>query len=398
MNRPVNSESLSPVTQSVLNRVDQPIEMATGLPNGCYTSREAFNSDRDSVMAPGWACIGFIDQLETQNYALPVDFMGLPLVVTRDREDTIRVFHNVCSHRGMHLADTPCKNNGLLRCPYHNWTYGLDGSLRGTPHIGGYGTHSHPDFDNSKNGLREVRSAIWLGAVFINLTGDAESFEDYTAPIRQQWSALVSEDQLARFADGGEFSSLSLTVQSNWKLAVENFLESYHLPSVHPELNRISPLDQHYCVDYHDNGGGQGTLNYTRFEVNGKLLPTLDGWQEDRIANAEYPVLYPNTFFGIHADQLFILYLQPVNEHQTIEHVRIFYVDDTGEEYSEHREAIAKSWDSVFREDVFAVERMQTGRHSPAYGGGAFSPVMDEPTHHFHKWVARKLATNQHQS
>ncbi len=390
MNLPLNS----PVNEAVLSRIDQPIAYATGLPNECYTTHDAFVRDRDAVMTPGWVCVGFIDQLDTQNFALPVDFMGLPLVITRDSEDVFRVFHNVCSHRGMHLTNEPCKNNGLLRCPYHNWTYALDGTLRGTPHIGGYGTHTHPDFNTDDNGLKEVRSAVWLGAVFINLSGDAEPFETYTAPIRQQWTSLVTEEQLSRFWQGGEFSSLSLTVQSNWKLAVENFLESYHLPSVHPELNRISPLDQHYCVDYFDNGAGQGTLNYTRFDVKGTQLPTLDGWEPQRIATAEYPVLYPNTFFGIHADQLFILYLQPINQHETIEHVRIYYVDSTGDEFKEHRDAIAASWDSVFREDVFAVERMQTGRQSPAYAGGAFSPVMDEPTHHFHKWVARKLAAS----
>ena len=128
-----------------------------------------------------------------------------------------------------------------------------------------------------------------------------------------------------------------------------------------------------------NNGAGQGSLNYTRLDINGKQLPTIPEWPQDRINNAEYPALYPNTFLGIHADQLFIQYLQPLDQHTTAEHVRIYYIGEgaTANEFKHHREKIRDSWKSVFEEDIFAVERMQAGRASPAFGGGAFSPVMD---------------------
>ena len=93
--------------EEVLRRVDLPIENATGLPNEAYTTDAAFIEDREKVISPGWACIAFVDQLPEQNYALPVDFMGLPLLITRDVNNDYRVFHNVCSHRGMKLADKP---------------------------------------------------------------------------------------------------------------------------------------------------------------------------------------------------------------------------------------------------------------------------------------------------
>ena len=180
-------------------RVDKPIAQATGLPNERYISDAAFIADRDQVIAPAWACLAFCDDLPEKNYALPVSFMGLPLVITRDANDEIRVFHNVCSHRGMHLANTPCKTNGILRCPYHSWTYALDGTLRGTPHIGGFGQHEHADFDRSRHGLKAVRSNVWLGAIFINLSGNAAAFEDYIAPLITQFDTLCSADQRARF-------------------------------------------------------------------------------------------------------------------------------------------------------------------------------------------------------
>ncbi len=398
MNREVKlnqhpSPGSAEASAKVLARVDLPIARATGLPNESYVNDSSFQLDRDRVMGTGWACIGFIDQLPEPNFVYPVDFMGLPLLLVRGKAD-YKVFHNVCSHRGLKLVDVPGANNGAVKCPYHSWTYGLDGKLKATPNIGGYGIHSHCDFDNSANGLREVRSAIWLGAIFVNLSGEAVDFDSYKSNILQGWSKFLKPESLDNFALSENESIVTLTVKSNWKLAVENYLESYHLPSVHPELNRVSPLDEHYYLEMFENGAGQGSLNYTRLATNGVSLPLIKEWPEEQINHAEYPVLYPNTFLGIHADQLFIQYLQPIDQQTTVEHVRIFYCNEgaTSDDYREHREAIRDSWKSVFKEDIFAVERMQAGRLSPAFGGGAFSPVMDEPTHHFHKWVARKIA------
>jgi len=373
--------------------VDQPIATASGLPNERYISDESFISDRDNVIGTGWACIAFIDDLPEANYAMPVDFMGLPLLITRDKADEIRVFHNVCSHRGMQLADVPCKTNGMVRCPYHSWTYELNGNLRGTPHIGGFGKHEHPDFDRAGNGLKAIRSNVWLGAVFVNLSGDAAEFDDYILPLTKQFNELTSPAQRERFIASPEGCRTQLTVDSNWKLAAENYLESYHLPSVHPELNRVSPLDAHFEMEYFNNGAGQGSLNYQRLNIDNNQLPEVNDWPTDMANRALYPVLYPNTLIGLHADHLFIMFLQPVGPGKTIEHVRISYVGDDAlsDQYSALRDTTLKSWSSVFDEDIFAVERMQKGRSSPGYNGGAFSPAMDAPTHHFHQWVAKQL-------
>ncbi|MFK8076663.1 MAG: aromatic ring-hydroxylating dioxygenase subunit alpha, partial [Granulosicoccus sp.] len=178
--------------------INKPIAAAMGLPNERYTSDEGFIEDREKVIAPSWACIGFVDDLPEPNYVYPVDFMGLPLLITRDNDDVIRVFHNVCSHRGMHLADAPCKTNGLVRCPYHSWTYQLDGKLRGTPHIGGFGVHEHPEFIKAEGALREVRTETWLGCVFVNLSGTAEDFQSYIAPLTRQFNELCSVDERKR--------------------------------------------------------------------------------------------------------------------------------------------------------------------------------------------------------
>lgn len=380
----------------IQQRLKQPIAKATGLPNNRYVAAEAFDEDRLKVTGANWSCIAFAEDLPEKNYVLPIDFMGVPLVITRDADDKIRVFHNVCSHRGMHLADQPCQTKGMLVCPYHSWTYKLNGELRGTPHVGGYGQHQHPDFDRDAGALREVRSAIWLNAVFINLSGDALAFEDYIAPLTRQFDQLCDAQDRQHFTATEHDCRTSLSVKSNWKLAVENYLESYHLPTVHPELNKISPLDAHFDLERFANGGGQGSENYTRMEINGQLLPNLPSWSEKQENLAVYPVLYPNTLIGLHSDHLFIMFLQPTATDETVEHVRISYVGDEALQpsFDAHRKRLLESWTSVFAEDVFAVERMQKGRSSPGYDGGIFSPSMDAPTVHFHEWVADKLVEN----
>jgi len=380
----------------IQHRLQQPIAKATGLPNERYVEPAAFTDDRNLVTGTGWSCIAFGEDLPEKNYVLPIDFMGVPLVVTRDNDNLLRVFHNVCSHRGMHLADEPCQTKGVLRCPYHSWTYKMNGELRGTPHVGGYGEHHHPEFDRGAHGLKEVRSAIWLNAVFINLSGKAIDFEDYIQPLTRQFNELCNADDREQFASAAADCRTTMTVKSNWKLPVENYLESYHLPTVHPELNKTSPLDVHFDLDRFDNGGGQGSANYNRTEINDQHLPQLASWSADKQNLAVYPVLYPNTLIGLHSDHLFIMFLQPTAHDETVEHVRLSYVGDQAldKTYQPHRKSLLDAWTNVFKEDIFAVERMQKGRFSPGYQGGAFSPVMDAPTVHFHQWVADQLVTN----
>src|SRR5690625_3843379 len=120
-----------------LEQVLKPIENSIGLPNEFYTDQELFAFERDEVIAKEWAAISFVSDLKTPGYVKPVNFMGLPLVIVRDNEDQIKVFHNVCSHRGMKLVHEEGQSPGVMICPYHAWTYNLDGDLKGTPHIGG---------------------------------------------------------------------------------------------------------------------------------------------------------------------------------------------------------------------------------------------------------------------
>ncbi len=378
---------------ATLDAVLRPIDAATGLPNEAYTSDGFFTRERDAVFAKSWAGLWFASDLPKKGYVKPVEFMGLPLVILRNKRDEIRVFHNVCSHRGMLLVHDEMEVQGALRCKYHSWSYSLDGELKGTPHIGGVGQHRLDGFDACAHGLKPVRSHVWMDVIFINLSGDALPFDEYVQPLVAPWQKFLGNTGYDRLRSAINGKGMEIEVGSNWKLAVENYCESYHLPWIHPGLNTYSRLEDHYHIMYGDDFGGQGSLAYRPNDRVGSPLPRFPEWPADRLEQAEYVAFYPNVLIGIQADHTFTMIVEPVAAERSNEHLRLYYVGDEaiGDAHAANRNANLESWRVVFNEDIDAVEGMQRGRRSPGYRGGVFSPVMDNPTHHFHQWVARKL-------
>ena len=181
------SHQSAPITLERLAQVLRPIGAATGLPNVAYTSEAYFRCERDAVIGRTWAGIAFTDTIPNRAFAQPIEFMGLPLLVVRDRHGALRVFHNVCSHRGMKLVAEPTEVRGLITCRYHCWAYATNGDLKATPHLGGVDQNHSPGFDNSTHGLKPVRSATFLGILFVNLSGDAPAFEQHAAQL--MWRA-----------------------------------------------------------------------------------------------------------------------------------------------------------------------------------------------------------------
>ncbi len=239
--------------------------------------------ERDAVIGRTWAGIAFTDTIPNRPFAQPIEFMGLPLLVVRDRHGALRVFHNVCSHRGMKLVAEPTEVRGLITCRYHCWAYATNGDLKATPHIGGVDQHHSQGFDNSTHGLKPVRSAVFLGILFVNMSGDAPAFEQHAAELLRRTEELLGPGGWSQLQPGLTDSMLSLTAQCNWKLAVENYCEAYHLPWVHPELNSYSRLEDHYCFLGADFAG-QGSLAYRGSDIAGAHLPRLAAWPADRHA------------------------------------------------------------------------------------------------------------------
>lgn len=394
----MTQSSLPLIHAHQIDSVLAPIEEAVGMPNAAYVSDAFFSEERDGLMANTWACLGFASDVIKNGYVKPVNFMGLPLLMMRNKDGVTHVFHNVCSHRGMQLVAEEGEVQGVIRCPYHSWTYDLNGNLKGTPHIGGFGEHKVDSFQCEKHGLKPVRSAVWMDMVFINLDGQAPEFADHVAPLEHRWRAFIGDDGFGLLRRANMGGNLEINVNCNWKLAVENYCESYHLPWVHPSLNSYSRLVDHYNIEFGEHFSGQGSLAYRLSDVAGTQLPKFPSWPKDKLEHAEYISFFPNVLLGIQADHFFAMMLEPVSAGQTIEHLRVYYVGDESvqDAYAASRTSTLESWRVVFGEDIGVVEGMQAGRQSPGFNGGVFSPVLDHPTYFFHQWVARQIggATN----
>lgn len=369
-----------------LSKVLQPVELARGLPNAHYTDPDVYREERDSVMFANWAGIGFAFDVPEPGDVMPVDFMGMPLMLVRDNDGELAVFQNTCRHRGMILIKEKSNIRGTIRCPYHSWCYGLKGELRSTPHVGGPGQNLHENINRDDLGLTRIRSTIWRDVVFVNIDGKAPPFEDYAAPM----IARMKEHTAKLYHSDG----FSFDVGCNWKLAVENYCESYHLPWIHPSLNTYSRLEDHYHVETDGSFSGQGTTVYRQMQgENGEVFPDFDGLSEFWNKGAEYPVLFPNVLLAFQRDHFYAILILPQGTERSIERVEIFYSFDPKDrpDLAPLIKQNSEQWHAVLSEDLFVVEGMQKGRHAVHFDGGKFSPVMDNPTHDFHLWVANQV-------
>ncbi|MEX2628789.1 MAG: aromatic ring-hydroxylating dioxygenase subunit alpha [Tistlia sp.] len=365
--------------------VRRPLGAARGLPNAVYTDPAYHRLEMAQVLHGGWACLGSAGEVPAPGDLKPIDFGGVPLVLLRDGEGGIRVFHNVCRHRGARLVrEAACRRPGLV-CPYHAWSYALDGRLLKTPHVGGPGRHEAEGLDRAANGLLPVRSGLWADFVFVDLGGTAPPLEAHLAPLARRW---------ARYDLAGleRVAGMTLTVQANWKLATENFLESYHLPIVHPALNGYSPLDEHYYFEAWP-AVGAGVTGYAPPPA-ARPLPRLAGLDEPAAAVGEYPVVFPNLWLGVQGDHFFGVVVHPEGPTASRETLHLYAAAGAAVD-PELAPTIAETlarWRQVFEEDIGPVEAMQAGRASPAFDGGLLTRFHDPASHRFMQAIAERMA------
>src|SRR6056297_189323 len=366
------------------------LRWSCALPNAHYTDPATIAAENRACLETTWAAIGVGAQVPEPGDAKPVSFLGQPLLLLRDDQGTLRVFYNICRHRGMILVEAPRRIEGAIRCPYHSWCYAKDGRLVATPHVGGPGQNAHPGIERKTLGLIEVPSHVWRDVVFINLSGDAAPFEQTHAELIARWAEFDLP-----LHHGGSGSSFTLEVATNWKLAVENYCESYHLPWVHPGLNSYSRLEDHYNIEADGLFSGQGTVVYRQLELDAARFPDFPGLGPAWDAQAEYVAAFPNLLLGVHRDHAFAIILEPRGPGRTLERLAIYYASEeaaAGETFAALRARNRDLWHAVFAEDISVVEGMQKGRAARLFDGGRFSPVMDGPTHLFHRWVAGRMA------
>jgi len=377
------------IAPGAIAALGRPIAKAAGLPSVAYTAEEFLALENRLLFASGWIYAGRADELARAGDGRPVTIAGQPLLLVRNRAGEIKAFHNVCSHRNALLLRQPCSGRAAITCPYHAWTYDFDGRLIATPHIGGQGVHHAEGIEPAELGLRPVRFESWAGLLFVNLTGDAPPLADWLRPLTDRWSAY----DLGNLRYGG---GRSYEVRTNWKHAVENYLESYHLPVVHPSLNSYSRMADHYCFFAGGDAGGQGTTVYAPGAKDGQSLPALD-LPADLVRRAEYPVLYPNLLTGLQADHFYLIDVVPVTPDLTRERFEIFFYGDEAmdEPHAAIREHVIERWNDVFVEDIDVIERLQEAHASPAASGGRFAPAQDQAVHHFQRRIVELMQARE---
>ena len=366
------------------------LERDQGLPGRYFTDEAIFALERQKVLESSWMCIGLSADAPGKGDLFPVTVFGQPLVMVRDSA-ALRVMHNVCSHRGAVLVDKPTHGGPRLVCSYHSWAYRLDGELVSTPHVGGADRHTCAGFDPKRLGLKTVRSCEWAGHVFVNLSGTAPPFDEWIRPVAErfgaiEWMALRRDAALARRLD----------VTANWKIIVENFVESYHVPWVHKGLNAVNPMSSHYQILGGHSYLGQGGTGYQGDQVSGTSLPLMQGVAD--YSRYEALAVFPNLILSPLPDVTFSIILLPESAASTRERLEFFYVGDEAlqESHATARRAGAQFITEVNAEDVRIVESVQRGRHSPAFTGGQFAPVQETTSLQFQKMIAaRMMSTGQ---
>ncbi|MXZ81615.1 MAG: aromatic ring-hydroxylating dioxygenase subunit alpha [Gammaproteobacteria bacterium] len=346
----------------------------TGLPPETYTSSEFFELENRTLFRTHWIFVGYRHELNRVGDVVPVTVAGQPVLLVAGGDLEIRAFHNLCRHRCLKLVDAPKNCGRLIRCPYHSWSYGLDGKLKAAPHFGGKETAPPKDFSPADFGLHEIECAVWNDWIFVCLGPPEMSFPEFIAPLERQLENVPLHDLKPIGAlDFG-------TVNTNWKTLMENFIEPYHVQFVHRSTTS-QPLTDHYTIiDRHCLGSGCDIAD----DGNTSKSETL-------AVSSRFLTLFPNFVIGLYEpDQIGVHLNSPVNAGQTCQR-RIIYVHKDNPISDGDIEKTRSLWHQIHQEDHEICERLQQGRASPAADGGILSPHWENSLRNFQEYLARAV-------
>ena len=344
-----------------------------GLPSKSYTDQEFWEKECDTVLSEGWLFVGFVHEFLKSGDVIPSFIAGKPILLVKNNNKDITAFHNVCSHRCLKLVDEKKNVGKIIRCPYHSWTYNLEGKLIAAPHIGGINKHKPKGFKFLEHGLKPIRIHIWHDWIFINLNGKAKKFEKYAKPLIKKFEDVnFNKLKYAATLDFGK-------INTNWKFLIENFIEPYHVQFVHKTTTN-QPLKDHYTIV---DGICYGSGVDVKKEDN-KNSSTLS-------VSSRYLSLFPNFIIGTYYPNQIGVYLNVPISPSITSQKRIIYTTDGKEMTKEETDITKKIWWSVHKEDHAICERLQEGRASPASdAGGLLSPYWEKGVQKFQKLIIQE--------
>ena len=362
------------------------IENASGLPNAAYWSVEWLKLEQERVFRRSWVFAGAAAEIPNPGDMKSIEIGGAPLIIVRGRDNQVRALHNVCRHRGAKLVTGPCQKS-VLTCPYHNWSYGLDGKLISRPHF--FGPDQHDVLKGGggpKLDLLEARCENWNGCLFVNVSGDAEPVEQWLAP-------MLDRTKNYDFSKIRWAGKLDFEIDANWKLVYENYMEGYHVFAVHPRLLKFAPMNVRWSGEWTNHVFYNDYIFPQVEEGRGEGLPIYPNLPEEDAKRGLWFLCFPHFAAEVYPDQFTLLVSYPVAPDKTREELHVFLIGDaaTKEQYTEPRKALIKMWDDLNKEDIGMLELLQQGRLSPAYDGGRLSPHWEGPTHQFGRRIVEKI-------
>ena len=358
--------------------------MQKSLPTSFYLSDETFALEREHIFFRQWVCCAREEQLPAAGSYITVNIGGESILLVRNREGEVKAHYNVCRHRGSQLCSTGpaayedgVKLNGSIsaagiRCPYHLWTYDLDGNLIGAPHLSQDASLRKEDFH-----LYPVSVALWGGFIFAHLTPDQASQPGYA--LRDQLHGADERVQRYPLAELRSAHRIIYEVDANWKVILENYNECYHCGAVHPELCDIVPA-------FKENGGShldwergvphrEGAVTFT-FSGRSQRAP-FPGLNDDEKVRHKGELIYPNLMLSLACDHAAAFTLWPgAPGHTRIVCDFLFHPQEIAKPGFDANDAV-EFWDLVNRQDWAICERVQRGMRSRVHKFGYYAPMED---------------------
>jgi Rieske 2Fe-2S family protein len=339
---------------------------AKTLPQEYFISAELFAAEMEKVFAREWICVGHQGQIPQPGDFLLREIAGEKLIIVRDREGEIRAHHNVCRHRGTRLLEEPSGHCKTIQCPYHAWSYSLDGRLVGAPHM-----DNVPGFRKEDYPLHSAHAGIWEGLIFVSLAKSPKPLPEVFAPLEgkfSQWN-LPQLKSLRR---------IDYDISANWKLMFQNYSECYHCPGVHPALARISPYDsaENDLSEGPFLGGFMLMEKGRSLTMSGRsCAPPVGSMKIEDQARIFYYSIFPNLLLSLHPDYVMVHLLWPQSPGRTLIWCDWYFHPDTAtaKDSSYNPDDAVEFWDMTNRQDWHVCELSQQGIASRRYQPGPYS-------------------------
>ena len=361
--------------------VRKPLDEASGLPPACYFDETFYKRELQTIFHRGWVMVGRADRLATPGSYFTAEFGDTRLILTRTESNQLFAHANTCRHRGAPLLDGEgqCKT---ISCPYHAWTYGLDGTLLGAP-----GMKESQNFNTADYPLHSVRVDTWGGFIFVCLEESTPALTDWLGDLPARL-AMYGFDQMRTAR------RVSYDVACNWKVWVENFMEGYHIPTVHR-----STLSRQKAINIpEDPGRGEYTAIYERHEGTRALLfgdvgfPPIETLTGDSSEGSRFILVYPATMLAIANDTMWSFEAHPISPVSTRIVLSSCFPAQRFEraDFAEVAANYFKRQDIVIREDNDISELQQRGLVSQFATPGRFS-IKEKIVHALDNWVLDRV-------